>query len=262
MKRTGPLAIEEKPLKRDAEADPRGLAPADVAARERAGQVNRLALRSSRTVGQILRANLVTRFNAILGVLLLVIVVVGPFQDALFGIVLAANTAIGVVQEVRAKRSLDRLALLAAPRAIVRRGDDEVALPVGRVVLDDVLALRPGDQVVVDGTVLAAEGLEVDESLLTGEADPWSRKPAATIVLFAVAFWVLGAVARPLDAARTALLALMAASFLGVLTIGGLRHFYGLVPPPLLGWVSAVIIAISAMLALETWWRWQHRKRR
>ena len=96
--------------------------------------------------------------------------------------------------------------------------------------------------------ILRAEGVTLAEARTT-----------ATIVLFAVAFWVLGAVARPLNAARTALLALMAGAFVGVLTIGGLRHFYGLVPPPLLGWVSALIIAMSSVLALESWWRWRHR---
>lgn len=98
---------------------------------------------------------------------------------------------------------------------------------------------------------MRAEGVTLAEARTT-----------ATIVLFAVAFWVLGAVARPLNAARTALLALMAGSFAGVLTIVGLRHFYGLVPPPLLGWVSALIIAMSSMLALESWWRWRHRQMR
>lgn len=153
-----------------------GLSAADVAARQRTGRVNRVPVGPSRTVGEILRANVATRFNAILGGLLLVIVVVGPFQDALFGIVLAANTLIGIVQELRAKRSLDRLAVLAAPRATALRGSREVALPVDQVVVDDVLRLRPGDQVVVDGVVLATSGLEVDESLLTGEADPVTKK--------------------------------------------------------------------------------------
>ena len=76
-----------------------------------------------RTVAQILRANVLTRFNAILGVLFVVVVVVGPVQDALFGVVLVVNTGFGVVQELRAKRALDRLAILTAARArVVREG--------------------------------------------------------------------------------------------------------------------------------------------
>ena len=153
-----------------------GLSPADVAARVASGRTNRAAVGPSRTVAQILRANLFTRFNAILAALLAVIAVVGPFQDALFGIVLVANASIGVVQELRAKRSLDHLALIAAPRVTVLRGNQEVELAAEEVVVDDILRLRPGDQVVVDGLVLASDGLEVDESLLTGEGDPVSKE--------------------------------------------------------------------------------------
>ena len=156
-------------------SEPVGLTRAEVASREAAGQVNVGSHRPSRTVGQILRANALTRFNAILGALLVVILVVGPLQDALFGIVLIANMAIGIVQELRAKRVLDRLALLTAPRAVALRDGQTVDLAVERVVLDDVLRLRAGDQVVVDGVLLVSEGLEVDESLLTGEAEPIAK---------------------------------------------------------------------------------------
>jgi len=124
-----------------------------------AGQGNRQANRPSRTVVHIVRANVLTRFNAILGTLFAVIAVVGPFQDALFGIVLAVNTLIGIVQELRAKWALDRLALLTAPKAVVLRDGAPVELAVDRVVLDDVLALRPGDQVVVDGVLVATDGV-------------------------------------------------------------------------------------------------------
>ena len=126
----------------------------------------------SRTTWDIVRANVFTPFNALLGGLLVVILIVGPLQDALFGGVLVANAAIGIVQELRAKRTLDRLAVLTAPKArVVRDGEpDEIA--VNEVVPDDVLELRPGDQVVVDGRVLRANELEIDESLLSGESDP------------------------------------------------------------------------------------------
>ena len=154
---------------------PAGLTSEQAATRVAAGQANRQAHRPSRTVRQIVRANVVTRFNAILGALLAVIVVVGPFQDALFGIVLVSNTLIGIVQELRAKWALDRLALLTAPKAVALRDGKPVELAVDQVVLDDVLALRPGDQVVVDGVLVATDGVEVDESLLTGEAEPVTR---------------------------------------------------------------------------------------
>ncbi len=105
--------------------------------------------------------------------MLVAILAVAPPQDALFGLVLVVNTAIGIVQELRAKRTLDRLAVLAAPRVRVVRGGRVADVPVAEVVLDDVLDVGRGDQVVVDGEVLASQGLEIDESLLTPAASRW-----------------------------------------------------------------------------------------
>ncbi len=144
--------------------------------------MNEVARASSRTVWQIVRANLFTPFNALLGTLFVVILAVGAPQDALFGVVLVANTAIGIFQELRAKQTLDRLAVLTAPRARVVREGTIGEISVGEVVLDDVLELHPGDQVVVDGTVLAAVGLEVDESLLSGESEPLVKEPGAEVL--------------------------------------------------------------------------------
>ena len=159
-----------------------GLDEAAVRDRVLRGEVNEVPQAASRTVGQIARANLFTPFNALLGTLFVVILVVGAPQDALFGLVLVANTAIGIFQELRAKRTLDRLAVLTAPRARVVRAGRIGEIPVGEVVLDDVLELRPGDQVVVDGTVLASTGLEVDESLLSGESEPLVKEPGAEVL--------------------------------------------------------------------------------
>ncbi len=166
----------------DAPAGLDGLGPAEVAARRAAGQTNEVAARTGRTFAQIVRANVLTRFNAILGGLLLVVVFVGPVQDGLFGVVLVTNVAIGVVQEVRAKRVLDRLAVLSAPRARVVRGGERTEVATADVVLDDVIALRPGDQVPADGEVLVAGDLEVDEALVTGEAEPVAKAPGDTVL--------------------------------------------------------------------------------
>ena len=156
-----------------AEVDPsRGLSAAEVAERVARGQVNAVAASPSRTVAQIIRANVFTRFNALLGAMLVLILAVGPIQDALFGVVLVANALIGIVQELRAKRTLDRLTLLTAPRAHVVREGAVVDLVPASVVLDDILVLEPGSQIVVDGDAVIADGLEIDESLLTGESDP------------------------------------------------------------------------------------------
>ncbi|MFQ5516981.1 MAG: HAD-IC family P-type ATPase, partial [Acidimicrobiia bacterium] len=149
-----------------------GLTRDEVGKRIARGAVNNLPEGPSRTTADIVRANVVTRFNILLGTLLVVIVLVAPIQDALFGIVLFVNTAIGILQELRAKRTLDRLALLSAPRARVVRGGEIAEIAINQVVVDDVLELHPGDQIIVDGVVLAARGLEVDESLLSGESDP------------------------------------------------------------------------------------------
>ncbi|MGZ8753813.1 MAG: HAD-IC family P-type ATPase [Acidimicrobiia bacterium] len=152
-----------------------GLSSLEVRQRIERGEVNDVPRSTSRTVGEIVQANVFTRFNMLLGVLVVVVLFVAPIQDALFGFVLVANASIGIVQELRAKSALDRLALLSAPRARVVRGGSVGALAVDRVVLDDVLDLQPGDQIVVDGVVLASTGLEIDESLLTGESDPIAK---------------------------------------------------------------------------------------
>src|SRR5215218_9180504 len=153
-----------------------GLSTAEVADRVARGLVNDVPSAPTRTIGQIVRSNVLTRFNLLLGSLLAVILVVGPLQDALFGLVIVANTVVGIVQELRAKRTLDRLEVVNAPRARVVRDGRVGELAVGQVVRDDVLEAAAGDQVVVDGQVLDAAGLEVDESLLTGESEPVARR--------------------------------------------------------------------------------------
>jgi len=154
-----------------------GLDAEAVRERVESGRANAVASRPSRSLAQILRSNLFTRFNAILGGLLVVVAVVGPPQDGLFGVVLVVNAAIGIVQEVRAKRALDRLAVLSAPVAHIVRAGVTGDHPMADVVEDDVIELRPGDQVVADGIVLAGNGLQLDESLLSGEAAAVDKSP-------------------------------------------------------------------------------------
>jgi len=159
-----------------------GLTAQEVADRIARGQVNDVPAVPSRTVGQIVRANVFTRFNALLGSLLVVILIVGPIQDALFGFVLVANAGVGIYQELRAKRTLDSLAVLTSPHARIVRDGRVGEMPLTEVVLDDVLELQPGDQIVVDGEVLEAAALEVDESLLTGEAEPVIKSPGDEVL--------------------------------------------------------------------------------
>jgi cation-transporting P-type ATPase E len=155
----------------------RGLSEAEVRERVAQGKTNKVADRSSRSIASIIRANVFNRFNALLGTLAVVVVAIGPLRDALFAGVLIFNTLIGVVQELRAKRILDRLSLLSAPRARVIREGKSSEISRDEVVLDDLLELSAGDQILVDGQVLSSEGLEVDESLLTGESVPVAKMP-------------------------------------------------------------------------------------
>ncbi|MFJ8676432.1 HAD-IC family P-type ATPase [Streptomyces sp. NPDC093589] len=168
----GPPAARSHPA-----TSPRGLTAAEVAERVARGEVNDVPVRSSRSAAEIVRSNVFTRFNAIIGVLFVIILIVGPLQDGLFGFVIVANTGIGIVQELRAKRTLDNLAVIGEARPTVRRDGTAAEIPTSEVVLGDVIELGPGDKVIVDGEVLETDGLEVDESLLTGEADPVLKKP-------------------------------------------------------------------------------------
>jgi cation-transporting ATPase E len=160
----------------------RGLDDAQVAERVKAGLNNAVPAASSRSIGAIIRANTFTRFNAILSALLVVILIVGPLQDALFGLVIIANTGIGIIQEIRAKRTLDALAVVGVARPKVRRGGRVVEIPSEELVKDDIILLGQGDSILVDGEVVEAEGLEVDESLLTGEADPLDKSAGDSLM--------------------------------------------------------------------------------
>ena len=126
----------------------------------------------SRTVTDIVRANLLTPINAVIAVLAALVLVAGSPKDALFAGVIIANSGIGIVQELRAKRTLDSLRVLTAPIARVRRphGVDDVALD--DLALGDIIEIRSGDQIPADGDVVESHHLDIDASLLTGEADP------------------------------------------------------------------------------------------
>ncbi|MFC8709171.1 cation-translocating P-type ATPase [Streptomyces sp. NPDC057197] len=159
-----------------------GLTHAEVAERLARGEVNDVPVRSSRSLAEIVRANVFTRFNAIIGVLWLVTLFVAPIQDSLFGFVIIANTGIGIIQEWRAKKTLDSLAVIGESRPTVRRDGAATEIATSEIVLDDVLEIGPGDKIVVDGTCVEADGLEIDESLLTGEADPVVKHPGDQVM--------------------------------------------------------------------------------
>ncbi|WP_329033640.1 HAD-IC family P-type ATPase [Streptomyces sp. NBC_01725] len=159
-----------------------GLTAAEVAERVARGEVNDVPVRSSRSTAEIVRANVFTRFNALIGVLWVIVLFVAPIQDSLFGFVIIANTGIGIIQELRAKRTLDGLAVIGEAKPVVRRDGVPAGISTSEIVLGDVVELGPGDKVVVDGEIVEADNLEVDESLLTGEADPVLKRPGDTVM--------------------------------------------------------------------------------
>jgi cation-transporting ATPase E len=159
-----------------------GLTDAEVAQRVSEGKTNDVPTRAARSVSDIVRANVFTRINAILGVLLIIVLSTGSVINGAFGLLIIANSAIGIIQELRAKQTLDKLAIVGQAKPLVRRQSGTTAVMPSDVVLDDIIELGPGDQIVVDGEVIEDASLEVDESLLTGEADPIAKDPGDQVM--------------------------------------------------------------------------------
>lgn len=149
---------------------PDGLSRKEVLERVHRGEDNKIRSKTSRSLWEIFRSNIFTLFNGVLGSLVVLVLVFGSPKDALFGLVLVFNSLIGIIQELRAKRTLDRLSLIGEPKARVWREGILVEASFAEVVLDDLVELRPGDAVVADGRLLESKGLELDESVLTGES--------------------------------------------------------------------------------------------
>ena len=221
-----------------------GLTSAMAAERAARGEANDAARRTSRSVRDIVRANVLTRFNAIVGGLCAVILVTGHPQDALFGLIIVANSGVGVVQELRAKRTLDRLTVLGQEPARVVRDGHETRIPPQQVVLGDRILIGPGDRIMVDGEITDGSGLETDESLLTGESDPVPKKPgdqvlSGSFVVSGSAGYRVTAVGHESYAAR---LEAEAATFSLAHSelIAGINRFLGLI-----GWV---IVPVAILL--------------
>lgn len=154
---------------------PTGLTSDEVSGRVHAGLTNAVTLRTSRTFVDIVRTNVFTVFNGLLLTLFVIILATGRWQNGLFGLVIVANSAIGIFQETRAKRTLDRLAVLNIAKVHVVRDGVVHEVDTEAVVADELVELRSGDQVPADGFVTQSAGLEIDESLLTGESDPVAK---------------------------------------------------------------------------------------
>lgn len=147
-----------------------GLTPKEVVQRIESGQSNAVKTSSSRSVQDIVRANVFTLFNGIIFAAMVLVLITGSWRDAVFGFVIIINTGIGIVTELRAKRTLDRLSILVASEFLVRRDGKDVEVSHNEIVLDDLLWIRAGEQVPADGQIIQTWGLELDESMLTGES--------------------------------------------------------------------------------------------
>ena len=221
-----------------------GLSAAQVAERVSAGRTNEYRERTSRSAAQILRANVFTIFNGILGAALVLVLALGHWADALFGFVLLLNTATGTLAEIRAKRALDRLSVLETPRAVVVRDGTETEVAVGEVVLDDVVRLAAGQQVPADGEVLTSDGLEIDESILTGESRPvrpvsGAKVMSGTTVTAGTGLFRTTAVGRDAYAHRLAREARRYSLVVSELQAGTNR---------VLHWISWVIVPVALVL--------------
>ena len=159
-----------------------GLASAEVEQRRAEGRTNAAPPSPVRSLGEIVRANVFTPVNAIMLSLFVLIMVARSPRDALFVGVVLSNSIIGIVQEVRAKRALEKLAILNAPKAAVVRDGETLEIAAEEIVADDIIDISSGSQIVVDGEVVSAIGLEVDESLLTGEADSVDKEIGAQVM--------------------------------------------------------------------------------
>ncbi|HEX5090528.1 MAG TPA: HAD-IC family P-type ATPase [Nocardioides sp.] len=173
------MATDEPLVVQDAT---RGLTGAEVARRVAEGRTNDVPARASRSTWDIVRSNVLTRINAIFAVLAGVIVFTGHLLDGLFALLIVVNSIVGIVQELRAKITLDRLTIVGQARPRVLRDGQVEELAPNQVVADDVIEMGAGDQVVVDGEVVSAEALEVDESLLTGESDAVHMQPGDQVL--------------------------------------------------------------------------------
>lgn len=174
---------ENKPYKASKSNDVNyGLTDKEVKDRVKKGKVNIIPKTPSRTIWQIIRANLFTSFNALNAVLAIIVIVAGSPKNALFAGVIISNTMIGVVQEVRAKAIIEKLSLLNMTNVKVMRDGVEKEISMEDLVIDDIMVLNPGAKIVADAEISHGSEIEVDESLLTGESDPVLKKSSSKIL--------------------------------------------------------------------------------
>ena len=159
----------------------RGLTAAQVEDRIERGQTNAVTSSTSRSLADIVRANVFTLFNGIILTAMVMVLIAGSWKDAVFGFVIIINTGIGIVTELRAKYTLDKLSILVASDYLVRRDGNDVEVSHNDIVLGDLIWLRSGEQVPADATIVQTWGLELDESMITGESRTVRKKEGDTV---------------------------------------------------------------------------------
>lgn len=164
-----------------------GLSDQEAAKCAAAGQSNQTHQSTSRSYWQIIRGNIFTLFNMIIVVAMVLVLITGEWKDAVFGVVVIVNSVIGIFTEIKAKRTLDSLSILVASHPYVRRSGRNLRLSADQIVLGDLLWVRSGDQIPADGTVEETWGLELDESMLTGESRTVEKKKGTKVLSGAIA---------------------------------------------------------------------------
>lgn len=162
-------------------SSPRGLTAEEVLERQKDGRVNAAKNTVTKPLSRILIDNICTLFNLVNAIIAAALIAVGSYHNLLFLLIVFCNTVIGIIQEIRSKRTLEKLSLLCTAKATVRRDGDEQVIPVSEIVVDDVIVFKNGDQISVDARVIGGEA-EVNESLLTGEIDPILKGTDATLL--------------------------------------------------------------------------------
>lgn len=152
-----------------------GLTSEEVRERIDKGLTNHTDISTQKTVGQIVKSNLLTYFNLIFLILTVLLCIVGSFRNLTFLPVIIGNTVIGIFQELRAKKTLDKMSMLNAPHSIVVRDGEQQQIQSEELVKDDIIILSAGNQICADATVLSGS-ISVNEALLTGESDEIKKK--------------------------------------------------------------------------------------
>ena len=166
------IRIDEPNARQREEIIASGLTEDEVAWRTQEGLTNQMPRKGQKSVGQIVASHVFTYFNLLNGLLGVLVIMTGQIKNVLFLGTAISNTLIGIIQELKVKSLIDQLSVITTTRVMVLRGGTKNEISVNDIVLDDIVYLEPGDQVVTDGSVYSCRGLEVNESMLTGESKP------------------------------------------------------------------------------------------